>query len=113
MIKTVLFFVFLTLLCLAIIVTQGVAQAEDEDLTASVYLVFDAETGEFIEVNDTDRTLQRHAARDPSDAALSDDMPKLSLPVGLAIVAALLAVIIGWGRVSRARPAGATISNEE
>lgn len=111
MIKTVHFFVFLALLCLAVIVTQGVAQAEDEDLTSSVYLVFDAETGEFIEVNDTDRTLQRHAARDPSDAALFDETPKLSLPVSLAIVAALLAVIIGWGRVSRARPAGTTTSN--
>ena len=111
MIKTAHFFVFLTLLCLAVIVTQGVAQAEDEDLTSSVYLVFDAETGEFIEVNDTDRTLQRHAARDPSDAALFDETPKLSLPVSLSIVAALLAVIIGWGGVSRARPAGTTTSN--
>ncbi|MCH9005705.1 MAG: hypothetical protein IH838_10500 [Proteobacteria bacterium] len=111
MIKTVHFFIFLTLLCLVVIVTQGVAQAEDEDLTSSVYLVFDAETGEFIEVNDTDRTKQRHAARDPTDAALSDETPKLSLPVSLAIVTALLAVILGWGRVSRARQAGTTTSN--
>lgn len=105
MIRNAHFLVFLTSLCLAVIVTEGVVQAEDEDLTSSVYLVFDAETGEFIEVDDADRTLQKHAARDPADATLSEETPKLSLPVSLAICAGLLATIIGWRRVSSARPA--------
>ncbi len=97
-----------------------VAQAGDEDLTSSVYLIFDPETGEFIEVNDQKRTLQDHEARDPAAAALalgasnsgSVLAPKLSLPVGLAIGAALLTAIIVWRRVARIRSAGVAASNK-
>ncbi len=113
MIRNAHFLVFLTSLCLAVIVTEGVVQAEDEDLTSSVYLVFDAETGEFIEVDDADRTLQKHAARDPADSALSSaatnnrsELRRVRLPLGLAVGAILLAAIIAWGRVSKNRSAG-------
>ena len=112
--------VCLVSLCLAVIAPVDVAQAGDEDLTSSVYLIFDPETGEFIEVNDQKRTLQDHEARDPAAAALalgasnsgSVLTPKLSLPVGLAIGAALLTAIIVWRRVSRIRSAGVAASNK-
>ncbi len=119
MIRMSLFSVCLVSLCLALIASLDVAQAGDEDLTSSVYLVFDPETGEFLEVNDQKRTLQDHEARDPADAALAHGVSnsgpvlpaKLSLPVGLAIGAALLTAIIAWRRVSRTRSAGAGASN--
>ncbi len=103
--------VCLVSLCLALIGPVGVAKAGDEDLTSSVYLIFDPETGEFMEVNDQKRTLQDHEARDPAEVTLahgvSNSEPvlpaKLSLPVGLAIGAAMLTAIIVWRRVSRTR----------
>lgn len=112
--------VCLVSLCLAVIAPVDVAQAGDEDLTSSVYLIFDPETGEFIQVNDQKRTLQDHEARGPAAAALalgasnsgSVLAPKLSLPVGLAIGAALLTAIIVWRRVSRTRSAGVAASNK-
>jgi len=112
--------VCLVSLCLAVIAPVDVAQAGDEDLTSSVYLIFDPETGEFIEVNDQKRTLQDHEARDPAAAALALGAsnsgpvltPKLSLPVGLAIGAALLIAIIVWRRVSSTRSAGVAASNK-
>ena len=112
--------VCLVSLCLAVIAPVDVAQAGDEDLTSSVYLIFDPETGEFIQVNDQKRTLQDHEAWGPAAAALalgasnggSVLAPKLSLPVGLAIGAALLTAIIVWRRVSRIRSAGVAASNK-
>ena len=112
--------VCLVALCLAVIAPVDVAQAGDEDLTSSVYLIFDPETGEFIEVNDQKRTLQDHEAWGPAAAVLalgasnsgSVLAPKLSLPVGLAIGAALLTAIIVWRRVSRTRSAGVAASNK-
>ena len=120
MIRSSHFSVCLVSLCLAVIAPVDVAQAEDEDLTASVYLVFDPETGEFMEVNDPDRTRQNHDAQDPADVTLaalgasnsgSVLGPKSSLLAGLAIGAALLAAIIAWRRFSRIRSAGAAASN--
>ncbi len=120
MIRIALFSVCLVSLCLAVIGPVDVAQAGDEDLTSSVYLVFDPETGEFLEVNDQKRTLQDHEARDPADAALAHGVPnsgpvlpaKLSLPVGLAIGAALLTATIIWRRVSRIRSTGVAASTK-
>ena len=109
-----LFSVCLVSLCLAVIAPLDVAQAEDENLTASVYLVFDPETGEFMEVNDPNRALQDHDALEPADVALalgtsnssSVLTPNLPLLVGLAIGAALLVAIIVWRRVLSIRSAG-------
>ena len=111
--------VCLVCLCLAVIAPVEVAQAEDEDLTSSLYLVFDPETGEFMEVNDPDRTRQNHDAQDPAAVALAQGAsnswpvlgPKSSLPAGLAIGAVLLAAIIAWRRFSRIRSAGAAAGN--
>ncbi len=119
MIRIALFFVCLVSLCLAVIGPVDLAQAGDEDLTSSVYLVFDPETGEFMEVNDPNRTQQNHDAQDPAAAVLAHGasnswpilLPKSSLPVGLAIGAAMLAAIIAWRRVSRTRSAGAAAGN--
>ena len=115
MIRSSHFSVCLVSLCLAVIASVDVAQAEDEDLTASVYLVFDPETGEFMEVNDPNRTLQNHDAQDPAEVTPAHGASnnrsflasKLPLLVSLAIGAALLATIIAWRRVSRIRSAGA------
>ncbi len=120
MIKIALFFVCLVSLCLAVIGPVDVAQAGDEDLTSSVYLVFDPETGEFLEVNDQKRTLQDHEARDPAEVTLAHGVSnsgpvlpaKLSLPVGLAIGAALLTAIIIWRRVSSIRSTGVAASTK-
>ena len=106
MIRTLVFFVCLASLCLAVIVSSNDARAEDEDTTSSVYLVFDPETGEFLEINDEDRTKQKHAALDPADTALARETKELSLPVGLAIIAALLAAYFAWARITATRSAG-------
>lgn len=75
------------------VVFANVALAEDEDLTSSVYLVFDAETGDFVEVDDPDRVQQTHDAKDPAADALEQDEPSGSPPfLVLAIFAALLVV---------------------
>ncbi len=88
------------------IVSSSDAIAADDDTTSSVYLVFDPETGEFLEINDEDRSKQKHAALDPTDAAISRDTKKLPLPVGLAIIAAVLAAYFGWARITATRLAG-------
>ncbi len=113
--------VCLVCLCLAVIAPVNVAQAGDEDLTSSVYLVFDPETGEFLEVNDQKRTLQDHEAREPADTALAHGAssswsvlpPKLSPWVGFAIAAALLVAIIAWRRVLSIRSARAAARSRE
>ena len=88
------------------IASSSDALAEDEDTTASVYLVFDPETGEFLEINDEDRSKQKHAAQDPADAALARETKKLPLPVGLTIIAAALAAYFAWARITAATSAG-------
>ena len=82
------------------------ALAADDDTTSSVYLVFDPETGEFLEINDEDRSKQNHAALDPADAVLTLKTEKLPLPYGLAIIAVVLAAYFGWARVTQTRSAG-------
>ena len=106
MIRTLVFFVCLASLCLAVIVSSNDARAEDEDTTSSVYLVFDPETGEFLEINDEDRTKQKHAALDPADTTLTLKTKKLPLPFGLAIIAAVFAAYFGWARITQTKSAG-------
>lgn len=58
------------LFCIALLVSAvcaGTADAEDEDTQASVYLVFDPETGEFVTVEDPAVTAQ-HEARQEQEA---------------------------------------------
>ena len=89
------------------IVSSSDALAADDDTTSSVYLVFDPETGEFLEINDEDRSKQKHAALDPTDAALARGTKNVPLlPVGLAIIAALLLAYFGWARITATRSAG-------
>jgi hypothetical protein len=89
-----------------VIVSSSDAIAADDDTTSSVYLVFDPETGEFLEINDADRSKQKHAALEPTDAALARETKKVPLPVGLAIIAAVLAAYFGWARITATRLAG-------
>ncbi len=87
------------------IVSSNDARAADDDTTSSVYLVFDPETGEFLEINDEDRSKQKHAALDPTNAVLTLTTKKMPLPFGLAIIAALLAAYFGWARITATRSA--------
>jgi len=89
-----------------VIVSSSDALAADDDTTSSVYLVFDPETGEFLEINDEDRSKQKHAALDPTDAALARGTKNVPLPVGLAIIAALLLAYFAWARITATRLAG-------
>ncbi len=55
------------LFCLVLLVPvfyAGSAGAEDDDTQASVYLVFDPETGEFLTVDDASITAQHKAQQD-------------------------------------------------
>ncbi len=55
------------LFCLVLLVPviyAGSACAEDDDTQASVYLVFDPETGEFVTVDDASITAQHKAQQD-------------------------------------------------
>lgn len=106
MIRTLIFSICLASLCLAVIVSSNDARAADDDTTASVYLIFDPETGEFLEVNDEDRSKQKHAALDPADAALTLRAKKLPLPFGLATIAAVLAAYFGWARLTQTTSVG-------
>ena len=90
----------------------SLALAEDEDTSASVYLVFDPDTGEFITVNDPTRSQQHVADQEAimsgvavSDSADSGDyltgISKSRLPV---LIAALTALLLGgffWLRRNR------------
>jgi len=56
-----------SLLCLLLMLSVLIAlpaSAADEDTQASVYLVFDPETGEFVTVDDADATAQHKAQID-------------------------------------------------
>lgn len=98
---------FLCLLAVASIFDASVAKAADEDLTSSMYLVFDPETGEFVEENDPDRVKQEHAAReivsaeaagqDATTAANADESSSAPIAWIASGVAAL--VLVGGGAV--------------
>ncbi len=78
------------------VVCPGPASAADDDTQASVYLVFDPETGEFVTVDDAAVTAQHKAQQDQEaiesvveTADESDDSP-LAWLIGAALVAILL-----------------------
>jgi hypothetical protein len=84
-------------LCLLLpIFIAAPASAADEDTQASVYLVFDAETGEFVTVDDADVTAQHKAQLDQEaiesgiEADSSPDKSPLTWPAGAALIAILL-----------------------
>lgn len=85
----------LLFLLLPILIT-GTASAADEDTQASVYLVFDAETGEFVTVDDAEVTAQHKAEIDQEaiesgiGVEESSDTPPLTGPVAIAAVVILL-----------------------
>lgn len=88
---------------------DGVLLAADEDTQASVYLVFDPETGEFVTVDDPSVTAQHEAALDQeaiesvADTSITGgETVAANLPltwiVGAAIVALLGAAGFAWSR---------------
>ncbi|MBT8099741.1 MAG: hypothetical protein KJO82_08325 [Gammaproteobacteria bacterium] len=95
----------------------SVAVAADEDTAASVYLVFDPDTGEFITVDDPDRS-QMHAEQQEaimSGVAAADDSAqgltaaghnKLRSSLMIAVLAAVL--VGGFVALRRRRPPPAT-----
>ena len=87
------------LLCLVLFVSviyAGPAGAADDDTQASVYLVFDPETGEFVTVDDPSVTAQHKAQQDQeaidsvADTANGTGKLPLTWPVGAALIALLL-----------------------
>ena len=88
--------VFFCLVLLLPVMYAGSADAADDDTQASVYLVFDPETGEFVTVNDANVTAQHKAQQDQEaidsvveTTAAADELPKTRI-VGAALVALLL-----------------------
>lgn len=112
----------LAVLTIVPIFTAPPALAADEDTAASVYLVFDPDTGEFITVDDPDRS-QMHAEQQeaimsgvtPDDApggtatdvpATGDNSARLAV-----FIAALAAILVGgyiWLIRRRQPPAAGT-----
>jgi hypothetical protein len=91
------------------VVCSGPASAADDDTQASVYLVFDPETGEFITVDDAAVTAQHKAQQDQEaiesvvETADGSDGSDDSLPAWL-IGAALVAILLGgaaWSKRNR------------
>ncbi len=87
------------LCCLVLFVSviyAGPAGAADDDTQASVYLVFDPETGEFITVDDAAVTAQHKAQLDQEaiesvvETADGSDDSLLAWLIGAALVAILL-----------------------
>jgi hypothetical protein len=89
-----------SLLCLFLLLSifiAGPASAADEDTQASVYLVFDPDTGEFVTVDDAGATAQ-HKARIDQEAIESgievenspDKAPLTWRPGGIAAIVILL-----------------------
>lgn len=89
------------LLCLVLLLSVihvANVDAADEDTQASVYLVFDPDTGEFVTVDDPNLTSQHKAQLDQeaieSVIDIEDGAGKLPLtwPIGAALIALLLGV---------------------
>jgi hypothetical protein len=92
-----------SLLCLFLLLSIYIAvpaSAADEDTQASVYLVFDPDTGEFVTVDDADATAQ-HKAKIDQEAIESgieienspDKSPLTWRPGGIGIAA--LVILLG------------------
>ena len=95
--------VTLGLVCLV----NAVVQAADEDTQASVYLVFDPETGEFIEVEDGGGSSQHEpVASDHGNGAAADTAsaanPPLSWIAGAAVIVLLGGAAFAWFRRGQA-----------
>lgn len=91
-------------LCLA----NAVVHAADEDTQASVYLVFDPETGEFIEVEDGGGSSQHEPlAGDDASASAADTAsaanPPLTWIAGAAVLVLLGAAAFAWVRRGQAQ----------
>jgi len=105
----------IALLCLGLlgaVLSVGQALAEDEDSPSSVYLVFDAETGEFVEVDDPNRQ-RKHVA--DQEAIVSGTTPgerddsgssarRPAIAVGAAVAAVLLFAALWLHRSRREAP---------
>ena len=97
------------LFCLVLIVPViyvGSAGAEDDDIQASVYLVFDPDTGEFVTVDDASITAQHTAQQDQEaiDSVVETaDGPSESRTTWM-IGAALMVILLGgavWSKRNR------------
>ena len=97
------------LFCLVLIVPViyvGSAGAEDDDTQASVYLVFDPDTGEFVTVDDASITAQHKAQQDQEaiDSVVETaDGPSESRTTWM-IGAALIVILLGgavWSKRNR------------
>ncbi len=109
------------LFCLVLFVPvffAGSAGAEDDDTQASVYLVFDPETGEFLTVDDASITAQHKAQQDQEaidsivetgdGAGASTAGNAADSPMTRIIGAALIVILLGgavWLRRIRQRTA--------
>jgi len=88
--------VFLCLVLFVSVIHGGLAGAADDDTQASVYLVFDPETGEFVTVDDANVTAQHKAQQDQEaiesvvETADGSDDSSLTWLIGAALVAILL-----------------------
>ena len=104
----------LAVFCLALLgagLLTGSAQAEDEGSPSSVYLVFDAETGELVQVDDLTQK-RKHLqekeaiasgteAAQPGDTAVAKPLdPKIALGGALLV---LLLVGFAWLKRSRGK----------
>jgi hypothetical protein len=83
--------------------------ASDEDLSSSAYLVFDPETGEFVTVQDPNRTQQNHDARDPASASGPTTTAQTNsegspFAAGIAAAVALLGAVV-WIQLKRRKDA--------
>jgi len=102
------------LCCLVLFVSviyAGMARAADDDTQASVYLVFDPETGEFITVDDAAVTAQHKAQQkqeaidsvvETADGTSVGDTGKS--PLTWIIGAAVVAILLGgaaWSKRNR------------
>lgn len=106
MIKPLLALLGLTLLSSGLIVDR--AFAEDEDSPSSVYLVFDEETGEFVEVDDPDRKRMHQANQEAIESGTTplaaSDAGRFNWKTAIgAGIAVLLVVAAAWIRRSRGR----------
>ncbi len=88
------------LFCLVLfvpVIYVGSAGAEDDDTQASVYLVFDPETGEFMTVDDADITAQHKAQQDQEaiDSVVETADGPSELRTTWMIGAALIVILLG------------------
>ena len=111
------FAAILSLVLFLPVIYAGSVIAADDDTQASVYLVFDPETGEFITVHDASTTAQ-HKSRQDQEAI--DSVVETTAGAGASIAggarkspmtwitgAALIAILLGgtvWLQRNRQRP---------